>query len=109
MIGHAYLAWPLWFYTVGVAGHPRTARTAATIDWLRLIIRRECAWLDERDNILTAAKALGIDPAHPDVNHPLADLYRALHLSVANNGVIYLSREHCRLLPKTIHRLGRHK
>ncbi len=39
-----------------------------------------------------------INPADPDVDHPLADLYRALYLSADSNGILYLSREDRHLL-----------
>jgi hypothetical protein len=48
---------------------------------------------------------LGVDPDDPQVDHPLADLYRALHLSAAGNGMIYLSIRHGELLNVAIRRL----
>ncbi len=75
------------------------------MDRLRLIVARKAVWPDERDDVLMAAQALGVDPADSDVDHPLADLYRVLHLSAVSNGMLYLSREHCRLLLEATNRL----
>ena len=54
--------------------------------------------LDERDDIKLSVDALKLDPADPDVDHPLVDLYRALHLSARTNEMVYLSAEHKQLL-----------
>jgi hypothetical protein len=48
------------------------------IDLQRLMIYRSCVWPDERDDIALALKVLSLNPADPDVDHPLVDLYRAL-------------------------------
>jgi hypothetical protein len=37
---------------------------------------------------------LGVDPADPDVDHQLADLYRALHFSTRMNEMVYMSVEY---------------
>ncbi len=86
-----------------------TAYHAATVDRLRLMIRRAFVWPDECDDIFMAARALGVHPADFLIDHPLADLYWTLRHTANHtaNGdcVIDLSDEHCRLLNEAINRL----
>jgi hypothetical protein len=70
----------------------------ATADRLHLIVNRSCAWPDERDDISLALQVLSLNPAAPDIDHPLVDLYKALHLSVRLNEMVYLSAENKRFL-----------
>ncbi len=70
----------------------------ATAERLRRMVDRGCAWPDERGDIKLALDALKLDPADPDVDHPLIDLYRALLLSARTSEMMYLSAEHKRLL-----------
>ena len=79
--------------------------TLATIDRLTKIINRKCLWPDEREDVLVACKAIGIDPYDPEVDHHLADLYRALHIN-ENNEMIYLSPQHTVFLNIAIEILG---
>ncbi len=81
------------------------AYQAATADRLRLMIRRAFVWPDECDDILLAARTLGVHPADPLVDHPLSDLYWMLRHSANGDCVIDLSDEHCRLLNEAINRL----
>ena len=70
----------------------------ATVDRHPPIMIRGCVWPDERDDIKLALDTLELDPADPDLDHPLVDLYRALHLSARTNEMMYVSAEHKRLL-----------
>jgi hypothetical protein len=70
----------------------------AAIDRLRLMVRRSCAWPDERNDFVLALRVLSLDPADPNVDHSLVDLYGALHLSARTNEMVYLSTEHRRLM-----------
>jgi hypothetical protein len=71
------------------------------------MIQRSCPWPDERDDIALALQALSLDPAEPEVDHPLVELYRALHFSARSNSIIYLSAEHKRLLTDCVLLLSR--
>jgi hypothetical protein len=79
-----------------------TILRSSTADRLRHMNRRSCAWPDERDDIALALQVLSPNPADSDVDHPLVDLYGALHFSARTNGMIYLSREDCHLLAEVI-------
>lgn len=64
-------------------------------------INKRCIYGRDRDDVLRAATALGLEV---NADHPLADLYRALHLS-ADDQMLYLSVEHCAWLKTAIERL----
>jgi hypothetical protein len=85
-----------------MAGDDSRAYRAAVADRLRLISCR-AVWPDERGDVPAAAWASGVDPA---VDHPLADLYRVLRLSVISHRITYLSCEHCELLTEAIRQLA---
>lgn len=59
---------------------------------LCIMIKRGCSLPDERGDIKLALDALGLDAAKPNANHPLADLYQALHLSARLNEMVLLER-----------------
>ena len=79
---------------------------AATVERLQMIVGRRAVWPDEREDVLTAARALGAHPGNRNEDYPLADLGRALYISAVNNGMVSLSREQLRLLNEAISRLG---
>jgi hypothetical protein len=89
-------------YTTGMTDQDGREYRAAVVDRLRLIIARRAVWPDERGDVLAAARALGVDPADPEVGHPLAGVYRALRQAAAGHGVLYLNHEHCQLLNDAI-------
>ena len=77
---------------------------------LATLIRRRAVRYDERDDIGIACVALRIDPTQEDVDHPVADLYRALVLLADSNKnpMLYLSFLHCEWLKQAIQRLDNH-
>ena len=87
---------------------PDTTLRHATAERLRRMITRGCVWSDEHADIKLAVDALGLDPADPDVDHPLVDLYRALLLSARLNEMLYLSVEHKRWLAGCVDLLSGH-
>lgn len=70
-------------------------------DRLTSHITKRCIYGRDRDNVFRAVTALGLGL---DVDHPIADLYLALHLS-ADDQMLYLSAEHCEWLRIAIQRL----
>ncbi len=52
---------------------------------LRRIIDNDCVWHDECCDIKLALDVLKLDPADPNVDHPLADVYRVLDIGAKTN------------------------
>lgn len=71
-------------------------------DRLTNYIDKRCIYGRDRTDVLRAATALGLEL---DADRPLADLYRALHLS-ADDQMLYLSVEHCEWLKNAMQRLA---
>ena len=59
-------------------------------DRLTSHITKRCIYGRDRDDVLRSVIALGLGL---NADHPIADLYLALHLS-ADNQMLYLSTEH---------------
>jgi hypothetical protein len=55
------------------------------------MLRRRCAFGDERDDLAVALQALDLHPEDPGADHPPIDLYLALRFS-ANDQMGCLSR-----------------
>lgn len=80
-----------------MAGEHRMALKAAVLDRLHLINKHSWAWPDERDDIVLALQVfslVSLGPADSEVDHPLVDLYRALHFPARTNKMVYLSMKH---------------
>jgi hypothetical protein len=75
----------------------------ATVERLQMIVDCRAAWLDERGDVF-AARVLGAHPGYRNEDHWLANLDHAQYRSAVNNGMVTLSREHCRLLTEAISR-----
>ncbi len=52
------------------------------------------AYPDEREDVALALGVLKLDAGDPDIDHPLVELYRALHFSAGSNQLVYVGRAH---------------
>ena len=73
---------------------PAGIRLFATAERLRRMAERLLAFPDEREDVALALDALRLDARDPDSDHPLIELYRALHFSAGSNQMVYVGLAH---------------
>ncbi len=87
------------------AAEAAEAVKATATQQLRRIVQRQDVWPEDCGALQVAARALGVDPADPLEDHPLAVLCQVLCPAEAGAVVLLLGREQCALLTEATNRL----